>query len=233
MERAEHLDTQHIRGVALTIRATVAAHQGRAADARADARAALQIAIECDTPQLALRATTILGFVDVSMANYEDAHDGPAAAHRRVRHLPGAEIRNRDYVPDAIEALINVGQIAEAEPLIERLEADGQRLDRPWNLAVGARSRAMWWAAKGDLDEAMHAITMAMARARPPRDAVRAGAHAAAARTAAAPQANEGRSRRDVLGRRCACSRRWARRCGQRGPATRSSARTSTRRTVP
>jgi DNA-binding CsgD family transcriptional regulator len=164
MERAEHLDTQHVRGVALTIRGTVAAHQGRAADARADARAALQIAVECATPQLALRATTILGFVEVSLANYEDAHAVLRPLIDAFDLLPGAEIRNRDYAPDAIEALINDGQIEASEPLIARLEADGQRLDRPWNLAVGARSRAMWWAARGDLDEAMVSITKAVAQ---------------------------------------------------------------------
>jgi DNA-binding CsgD family transcriptional regulator len=163
MERAEHIDTQHIRGVALAMRATVAAHLGGAADARSDANAALAIALECGTPQLALRAMTILGFVDVSMANYEDAQKVLQPLVDAFDTLPGAEIRNKDYAPDAIEALINVGHIAASEPLIEKLEADGQRLDRPWLLAVGARCRAMWWAAKGDLDEAMRTVTRAMA----------------------------------------------------------------------
>jgi DNA-binding CsgD family transcriptional regulator len=163
VERAEHIDTQHIRGVALAMRATVAAHLGSAAEARSDANAALAIAIECGTPQLALRAITILGFVDVSMANYEDAQKVFQPLVDAFDTLPGSEIRNKDYAPDAIEALINVGHIAASEPLIERLEADGQRLDRPWLLAVSARCRAMWWAAKGDLDEAMRMVTKAMA----------------------------------------------------------------------
>lgn len=163
MEHAEHIDAQHLRGIALAIRGLVAAHLGRVEEARDDARAALQIAIECDTSQLALRATTILGFVDVSMANYDDAQKVLQPLIDTFEALPGAEIRYRDYAPDAIEALVNVGQIAEAEPLIEKLEADGQRLDRPWLLATSARCRAMWWAAKGDLDEAMLTVTKAMA----------------------------------------------------------------------
>lgn len=163
MERAEHIDTQHLRGVALTMRATVAAHLGRAADARSDARAALQIATECGTPQLALRATSILGFVEVSMANYDEAQKVLQPLIDAFELLPGSEIRNKDFAPDAIEALINCGQIAAAEPLIERLEADGRRLDRPWLLSTSARCRAMWWAATGNLDEAMNAITRAVA----------------------------------------------------------------------
>jgi DNA-binding CsgD family transcriptional regulator len=46
--------------------------------------------------------------------------------------------------------------------MIERLENDGRRLDRAWLLATGARGRAMWWAAKGELDEATRAAQEAM-----------------------------------------------------------------------
>lgn len=164
MERAEHIDTQHLRGVALTMRATVAAHQGRVADARADSHAALRIAVECGTPQLQLRATTILGFVEVSLANYEEATKILQPLIEAFDLLSGSEIRNRDYAPDAIEALINVGRVSDAEPLIVRLESDGERLDRPWLLATSARCRAMWWAASGDVDEALRTVNGAMAQ---------------------------------------------------------------------
>jgi DNA-binding CsgD family transcriptional regulator len=163
IERAEHIDTQHVRGVALTSRATVAAHQGRAEAARSDAREALEISIECNTPQLALRATTILGFVEVSMGNYAEAAAVLQPLIDAFGVLPGTEIRSIDFGPDAIEALIDVGRLDEAEPMIEKLETNGRRLDRAWLLATGARCRGMWWAAKGDLDQAMQALTAAMA----------------------------------------------------------------------
>ena len=163
MEHAEHIGTRHLRGVALTSRADVAAHVGRSEDARRDARAALQIAIDCGTPQLMLRATTLLGFVDVSMANHADALAVLQPLVDAFDVLPGVEIRNRDWAPNAIEAMIHVGQAAAAEPLIEKLEADGRRLDRAWLLATGARCRAMWFAANDDLDEAMRAVSSAMA----------------------------------------------------------------------
>lgn len=162
VERAEHIATQHVRGVALTSRATVAAHTGRTEEARADAHSAFDISVECGTPQLALRALTLLGFVEVSMANYPEALAVLQPLIDAFDKLPGTEIRNLDYAPDAVEAMIGVGKIAEAEPMIEKLENNGRRLDRAWLLATGARCRAMWWSAKGDVDRAMATVTTAM-----------------------------------------------------------------------
>ncbi|MDT5178953.1 MAG: hypothetical protein QOJ95_3151 [Mycobacterium sp.] len=163
VERAEHIDTQHVRGVALAIRAMVSANMGRVDDARSDASTAFQIATECGTAQLAVRAMTVLGFVDVSLANYEDAVTTMQPLIDAFGTLPGSEIRTMDHVPDAIEAMINADQADESEPMIEKLETDGRRLDRAWLLATGARCRAMLCFARGDLDAAMAAVTAAMA----------------------------------------------------------------------
>ena len=163
IERAEHIDTQNLRGVALAIRATVLTYMGRAVEARADADAALAISIECKTPPLFIRATMALGFLELSLGNYAEALTVLEPLIVVFDQLPGNEIRNLEFVPDAIELLINAGRVDEAQRLIEKLETDGRRLDRPWLLATGARGRAMWWAAKGDLDDAMHAVTTALA----------------------------------------------------------------------
>ena len=50
------------------------------------------------------------------------------------------ELPNAAFLPDAIEALIQVGRGAEAEPLIDALERNGQRLDRAWMM----RRRRPW-----------------------------------------------------------------------------------------
>jgi DNA-binding NarL/FixJ family response regulator len=55
-----------------------------------------------------------------------------------------------------------VGRLAEAEPLIDKLERNGSRLDRAWMLALGARCRAMLLAAHGDLGAATLAAQRAM-----------------------------------------------------------------------
>ncbi|MDT5198107.1 MAG: hypothetical protein QOH20_4861, partial [Mycobacterium sp.] len=65
-------------------------------------------------------------------------------------------------VPDIVEAMIQLGRLAEAEPLIDTLERNGCRLDRAWMLAVGARCRSMLLAAQGELDAAEDAVQRAM-----------------------------------------------------------------------
>src|SRR4051794_41904416 len=58
------------------------------------------------------------------------------------------------FLPDLLEALVALGRVDEAEPLVDALERNGRRLDRAWMLAVGARGRAMGQAARGEGDAA-------------------------------------------------------------------------------
>ena len=58
--------------------------------------------------------------------------------------------------------LIHVGRSAEAEPLIGALERNGQRMNRAWMMAVGARCRSMLLADRGDLDAATAAAAQAV-----------------------------------------------------------------------
>jgi DNA-binding CsgD family transcriptional regulator len=66
-------------------------------------------------------------------------------------------------VPDAVEALIGLGRLDDAEPLVAALETNGHRMDRAWMLAVGARCRAMLLAARGDMPAATATAQAAMA----------------------------------------------------------------------
>ena len=85
----------------------------------------------------------MLGFLDVSLGNYEDAIETLKPLMGMLEAMPDStEVIGASYVPDAAEALIQLGRPAEAEPLISALERNGQRLDRPWMKAVGARCRA-------------------------------------------------------------------------------------------
>jgi DNA-binding CsgD family transcriptional regulator len=163
MERAEQIGGDHIRVIALTIRATVAAYTGRADDARADAREAIETAIGCGSTTLAIWPTMLLGFVEVSSTNYAEALTLLQPLVDMFRMLSGTEIMTMWFVPDAVEAMVVVGRLDDAIPLIEKLERDGRRLDRPWLLATGARCRALWFAGRGEVDNAMQAVTKAMA----------------------------------------------------------------------
>jgi DNA-binding CsgD family transcriptional regulator/exonuclease VII small subunit len=99
----------------------------------------------------------------VSLGNYEAALTNLAPLILTQDATPEAtEIYLAWFVPDAVESLIQLGRLDEAEPLIERLERNGRRLDRAWMLAMGARGRAMLLAAHGDLDAASQVAAQAM-----------------------------------------------------------------------
>jgi ATP/maltotriose-dependent transcriptional regulator MalT len=58
------------------------------------------------------------------------------------------------YLPDAIEALIGLGQLDRAEQLLGAFEESARRLDRQWALMLSARDRALLVAAQGHLEAA-------------------------------------------------------------------------------
>jgi ATP/maltotriose-dependent transcriptional regulator MalT len=161
MERAEQVGGS--RTIALTVRAAVHAYAGREPQARADAAAALAIAHECGSPRLAEWPTMSLGFLEVSLGRYAEALTALQPMLDVFDDLPGAEIMTATFIPDAVEAMVALGRHVEAEPLIEALEQHGSRLDRSWMLAVGARCRSMWLAARGDVAAAMRMAEDAIA----------------------------------------------------------------------
>ena len=164
VERALQLDGELPVAAALTVRALVAAYAGHEDDARRDTSEAIEPIQRCGSKLLTAWTVTTLGFLEVSLGNYE-------AAVTALRSLVGAldaapnstEIFVAPFLPDAIEAMIGVGRLDDAEPLIERLERNGERLDRPWMLACGGRCRGMLLAARGDLEGAGAAALRAMA----------------------------------------------------------------------
>jgi ATP/maltotriose-dependent transcriptional regulator MalT len=151
MERAEQLGGDQMRAIAYTISAAVAAYTGHEREARADAHAALEAAEQCTAPSLTEPPIAILGFLEVSLGNHAEALTTLAPLLARFDAIPGTEIITASFLPNAIEAMVAMGQLDDAEPLIDALEHNGQWLDRPWMLAVGARCRSMWLAAHGDV----------------------------------------------------------------------------------
>lgn len=68
------------------------------------------------------------------------------------------------FTPDAIEALIEVGEPARAEALLNLFAHRAQELRRPWAMASAARCRSLLAAARGDLDTALAEAEDAVAR---------------------------------------------------------------------
>jgi DNA-binding CsgD family transcriptional regulator len=148
IEQAEQVGGS--RAMALTVRATVAAYTGRENEARADAAAALSIARQSGSPRLAEWPSISLGFLEASLGRYVEALSTLAPLLEN-RDALGTEIMSAMYIPDAVEAMIALGRDHDAEPLIDDLEHTSDRLGRSWMVAVSARCRSMWLAARGDV----------------------------------------------------------------------------------
>ncbi len=165
-ERALALDAAFPKFVANTCRAMLAAYAGRIDEARRDLADALGTGRGGDHFAMAWPATT-LGFLELSLGNYDAALATLRPLLSRLEAQPvGMEIISASCVPDAIEAMVELKRLDEAEPFVEMLEREGRRLDRPWQLAVGARCRGMLLTARGDLEAANVATQRALAEHR-------------------------------------------------------------------
>lgn len=163
MERAIQLSGDLPLSVALMLRSAVAAYRGRVNDARADATEAIAASRRCGSTLLAEWPTTILGSLDVSVGDHRAALEALEPLLATLDPPPkGTEIFVATFVPDAVEAMVHTGRFADAEPLIDMLERNGRRVDRPWMLAIGARCRSLLLAAQGDIVGALLAAERAI-----------------------------------------------------------------------
>ncbi|MBB5161602.1 LuxR family transcriptional regulator [Mycobacterium sp. AZCC_0083] len=163
IERAQQLGGGTVDVIGLSIRAAVHAHAGHGTEALADVDAALRAAQACGAPRMTEWPLMAKGFMEVSLGRYDDAVVTFAPMVSRLGIIPGTEIMSGWYLPNAAEAMVALSRLDEAEPLIEALERNGAEHDRPWMLAAGARCRALWLAANGDVDAALESVNRAMA----------------------------------------------------------------------
>jgi DNA-binding CsgD family transcriptional regulator/tetratricopeptide (TPR) repeat protein len=163
MEQAAAVGGDLPLAVASASRALVSAYAGAEDTARRDTATALAAFERCGSYRLWEWPITALGFLEVSLGNYDAAATVLEPLLSRLQAAPrGTEIIAAAFVPDAVEALISVGRLDDAEPLIDALQQNGRRLHRPWMLAVGARCRAMLLAGRRDLGGATTAAERAM-----------------------------------------------------------------------
>lgn len=163
LERALQLGTDFPLAIALSAQANVAAYAGQPDQARQAALQALAIFQRGSCLAVTVWPMVTLGFLDVSLADYEAAAAtlGPLAEAATV--MGYGEPTAAPFAPDTVEAFVGVGRLEEAAALVDRLEANGRRLDRAWALALGARCRSLLLAARGDLDAALAAAELALA----------------------------------------------------------------------
>ncbi|HSK52724.1 MAG TPA: helix-turn-helix transcriptional regulator, partial [Clostridia bacterium] len=153
-----------MRAEALHARALAQAYLGRVDDARASARAGLELSQAAGSVVFMLLNQSVLGFVELSV-------DEPGAAHEVLGPLVNwAEVIGiRDpgilrFVPDEVEALIALGSLDKAAALLEPYAADAARLGYPDAQLAAARARALHCAATGDLRTAARLVSDALER---------------------------------------------------------------------
>ena len=134
---------------ALQARALLAAHLGRLEDAERDVKEAAQIGIAKGPPAHHF-GIGLLGFLALSRGDAAETHRilGPLVESADAYGI--REPALMPFLPDEVEALVALGDLEEAELLIQPFERRARRLDRVWAIAASARCRALMAAARGE-----------------------------------------------------------------------------------
>ena len=163
LEVGRQLDDDFPLFMGLMLQSVVAAYTGDVERTRRGVREAIEASERCGSARLSEWPVLTLGFLELSLGNHEATLTTLAPLLANLATFPDdTEIITAAFLPDAIEAMISLGRLNEAEPLIDLIQHNGTRLDRPWMLAVGARCRALWVAATGDTRSAMHTVELAL-----------------------------------------------------------------------
>jgi hypothetical protein len=143
-------------------RALVAALTGDVDAARSAAEEGLRRCLRNEDLLDASCHRAVLGFLELSLPNPTAALEPLDPALAFLDGLGSPEPGIIPCVPDAIEALVSLGRLEEAEALLDRLEHRGRTLDRPWAIATAGRGRGLLTAARGDLSGARSALEQAL-----------------------------------------------------------------------
>jgi tetratricopeptide (TPR) repeat protein len=161
LELARQVNTSNGEPAALFARALVDAHLGRVEAARAAERGSALAAAMGDETWRVLNEW-VLGFLELSLGDATRAYARLGPLVGAVHAIGVGEPTIFPVLPDAIEALISLGELDQAEPLIKELHAQGRALDRAWALATAARSRGLLAAARGDPQDALAHLQRAL-----------------------------------------------------------------------
>jgi DNA-binding CsgD family transcriptional regulator len=162
VEGARELESRTTRVIALSARALAAAYRGQVEQARRDGEDALALVHAIGWGFGALIPLAALAFLAFSSGDPAETHRLLGPLSEQLLAVGLGEPLFVWFLPDEIEALLGLGELDQAERLIEQLEARGRALDRPWALATGARCRALLLAARGDPAAGLEALEQAL-----------------------------------------------------------------------
>jgi tetratricopeptide (TPR) repeat protein len=134
--------------------ALVSALRGEVERARATAEEGLSLAAAVDSAGGMVLNLSVLGLLDLSLGDFQAAADRLAPVAQMALVSGFGEPGTARFIPDYIEALISLGRIEEARPLVGQLEERGRALNRAAALGAVARFHALILAAEGALEAA-------------------------------------------------------------------------------
>ena len=146
------------RPFGLTIKALVDAHLGRVEAAREASDEGMPLALRLGAVPAYLELRAARGFLELSLASYEEAHRFLGSLNEEVTKAGFGEPALFRFHGDAIETLVALGKLEEAALLIGELEERGEALQHRWARVIAARCRGLLSAARGDLPEALAAL---------------------------------------------------------------------------
>jgi DNA-binding CsgD family transcriptional regulator len=150
------------RPFSLTVKALVAAHLGRVEAARAATDEGMPLALRMGVIVAYLELRAVRGFLELSLGKFADAHRFLAPVTEDVAKAGFGEPALFRFHGDAIEALVALGELEQAERLVDELEEQGRRLQRTWALVTASRCRGLLRAAQGDMPGAHSALEGAL-----------------------------------------------------------------------
>jgi DNA-binding CsgD family transcriptional regulator len=143
-------------------RAYVGAHVGEVEETRAASALGMERLDWVGGGMLMLWIAGASALLEVSLGNAEAAWNVCMPLVTLVESQGIAETIPFFFFPDAVEALIALGDLDRAEHVLDMFEDAATRRDRIWALATGGRCRALLRAARGDLDGALEAAEEAL-----------------------------------------------------------------------
>jgi DNA-binding CsgD family transcriptional regulator len=162
VEISERNGQPMMRAAALYAKGLAHAYAGRLEEARASGEQALALALPRGVAPVIQFATSLLGFISLTEGD-------PAEADRLLRPL--AEMLETvglgepdvlRFMPDAIEALIELGELDRAVAPLDLYEGRARRLGRRWSVSASERCRGLLAAARGDLPGALSRMDRAL-----------------------------------------------------------------------
>jgi len=161
-ERARMTASEPIQALAVGLQGIVAAWCGNLDPARTALHEAVISLSQTRFGVAAGYALTALGRLELAVGNHAAAASYLVPAAMQLAAVGYRDPEAVPLGPDAAEALITLGRLDEAEPIVALLENTGLRPGRWWARAVGARCRGLMLASQGDLDGAAAAYTTAI-----------------------------------------------------------------------